>query len=265
MPKKEAVKVYFSDYFGIPSETIEEYGAFDVSLINDLPLFIDPILLFNSEKPEYKILHENIITYLLFLRNASLDGQIDKGLLKAWFRFSEVKQNWLGFSVAGNNGSGLGIDFARALNRNLYKIFINFGKEKITHSSHLEKLCLIGSGVGKDNISDFTTNLIKEYLLDYTQEFALRHLQKTQRKRIRVGKVKFNYKTRTWESKSYILPYIFNDFVILTPLDMLSKDEIWINKTDMVRDYQSVLNAIDNDQLRAQLNNYIYLGYLPLP
>ncbi len=265
MAKKELVRVYFSDYFYIPKETIEEYGAFDVSLINDLPLFIDPFLLFNSERPEYKKLHENIITYLQFLRNASLNGQIDRGLLKAWFKFSEVKQNWLGFSISGNKGSGLGLDFARALNRNLYKIFIDFGKEKVTKSSHLEKLCLIGPGVGKDNISDFTTNLIKEYLLEYTQEFALSHLQKTQRRRIRVGKVKFNYKTRTWEPKSYILPYIFNDFVILTPIDMLSKDEIWINKTDMVRDYQHVLNAIENDQLRAQLNNYIYQRLSALP
>ncbi len=265
MAKKERVKVYFSDYFQIPSKILAECGAFDVSLINDLPLFIDPFLLFNSEKPEYKKLHESIITYLLFLRKASLDGQVDRGLLKAWFRFSEVKQNWLGFSVVGNKGSGLGLDFAHALNNNLYKIFIDFGKEKITHSSHLEKLCLIGPGVGKDNISDFTTNLIKEYLLEYTQQFTLKYLQKSQRRRIRVRKVKFNYKTRTWEPKSYILPYIFNDYVILTPKDMLTKDEIWINKADMLRDYQDVIEAIDNDQLRAQLNRYLFQRLSELP
>jgi hypothetical protein len=31
---------------------------------------------------------------------------------------------------------------------------------------------LIKSGVGRDNISDFATNLMKNYLLGYTQEFA---------------------------------------------------------------------------------------------
>ena len=30
--------IYFSDYFAISPELVEEYGAFDVSLINDLPL-----------------------------------------------------------------------------------------------------------------------------------------------------------------------------------------------------------------------------------
>jgi len=57
--------------------------------------------------------------------------------------FSEVKQNWLGYSLVGNSGSGLGIDFARALHENLYTVFSNFGNENVTQGSHLEKLCLI--------------------------------------------------------------------------------------------------------------------------
>ncbi len=55
------MKVYFSDSFGIAPELLQEYGAFNVSLINDLPLFIDPFLLFTSEKEEYRKLHEQII------------------------------------------------------------------------------------------------------------------------------------------------------------------------------------------------------------
>jgi len=38
------MKVYFSDIFDVSPDTIEKYGAFNVSLINDLPLFIDPFL-----------------------------------------------------------------------------------------------------------------------------------------------------------------------------------------------------------------------------
>ena len=40
----------FSDYFGIDKDTLEEYGAFNISVVNDLPLLIDPFLIFNSEK-----------------------------------------------------------------------------------------------------------------------------------------------------------------------------------------------------------------------
>jgi len=57
--------MYFSDFFGIDQETVEEYGAVNVSLINDMPLFIDPFLLFNSDKNEYQKIHSEIIEYLL--------------------------------------------------------------------------------------------------------------------------------------------------------------------------------------------------------
>ena len=49
----EELKIYFSDFFDVDEDIIESYGAVNISLINDMPLFVDPILLFNSEKPEY--------------------------------------------------------------------------------------------------------------------------------------------------------------------------------------------------------------------
>ena len=56
-----AAKIYFTDFFAVTPEVLEGYGAFNISLINDLPLFIDPFLLFDGEKPEYQSLHEQII------------------------------------------------------------------------------------------------------------------------------------------------------------------------------------------------------------
>ena len=37
---------YFTEHFGIAADALDDYGAFNVSLITDLPLFIDPFLLF---------------------------------------------------------------------------------------------------------------------------------------------------------------------------------------------------------------------------
>src|SRR4029453_3262914 len=135
--------IYFSDVFGVEPAALEAYGAFDISLVNDLPLFIDPFLLFNSSDPEYQALHQSVIRYLRFLRDKSIAGSVTPGLLHAWFMFPEIKQNWLGFSLVGNNGSGLGRDFARSLNENLHIIFSTFGDERVTRGSHLEKLTLI--------------------------------------------------------------------------------------------------------------------------
>lgn len=255
MAKK--ITVLFSDYFVVDPKDIEKHGAFNISLVSDLPLFIDPFLLFNSDKAEYKQLHDEIIKYLQFLREKSVAGQVDKGLLSAWYRFKEVDQTWLGFSATGNKGKGLGKKFATSLNKNFGKLFPQYGNETITKGTHLEKLCLVRDGVGRDNISDFTTNLIKGYLLEYTHEFAKKHIENDKTKKIMVDKVTFNYSTESWESNEYELPYFDNDFVLLTPKDILTKDEVWINKDDLYDDFSRIRNALSNEELRSQLNNFL--------
>lgn len=252
------MKLYFSDVFGVSEETLNEYGAFNVSLIIDLPLFIDPFLLFNSENIDYRRLHDDIIKYLRFLRDRSIEGNVNDGLLYAWYYFSEVKQNCLGFCDSGHGGHGLGSKFARALNENLHSIFTSFGDENVTKGSHLEKLCLIEEGVGRDTISDFTTNLIKGYLCEYTQAFALKYLSPDQRRRVAVTKAIFNYQTRSWVTRHYDLPFYQNDFVLLTPRDILTRDDTWINKPDLLRNFEDIPEAIDNLALRGQINNYFY-------
>lgn len=252
----ESLDIYFSQVFDVEPTALETHGAFDVSLINDLPLFVDPFLLFNSKDPGLRRQHDEIIRYLQFLRDKAVAGEIDEGLLEAWFTFREVKQNWLGFSLTGNEGRGLGMDFGRALHRNLNTVFKSFGAESITRGSHLEKLCLIRDGVGRDNISDFTTNLIKEYLLRFTQSFALEHLDPRQRSLFAVSKVRFNYETESWERGQFELPAFDGDYVLLTPKAILTKSEIWINRPELLRRVTAIADAQQNDALRAQVNNY---------
>jgi hypothetical protein len=45
------------------------------------------------------------------------------------------------------------------------------------------------------------------------------------------------------------------DYVILTPTNILTKDDTWINKTELI-DFPLIPNAIPNDQLRSQVNHY---------
>ncbi|PSR55511.1 hypothetical protein AHMF7605_19360 [Adhaeribacter arboris] len=258
------MKIYFSDFFNVSPETLDEYGAFNVSLINDLPLFIDPFLLFGSKKPEYQELHQNILDYLTFLKSKSEKGITDISQVKSWYLFREVKQNWFGYSKVGNGGSGLGEKFGKAMSSSMHIVFDDLGKEKITESSHLEKAGLFEFGVGKDNISDFTTNLTKEYLLTYTESFAKKHIDPIQLNAVMVDKVYFDYELERWMPKEFTLPYIFNDFVILTPKELLTKDENWINSNDLRGDFRKICNSIPNDQMRNEISNYFYKK-LPKP
>jgi hypothetical protein len=225
-------------------------------LINDLPLFIDPFLLFGSEKAEYKSLHDEILNYLGFLKTKSEKRITDKGQIKAWYMFPEVKQNWLGYSLVGNSGSGLGKRFADSMSLNMHVVFSDLGKETITSTSHLEKAGLFEIGVGRDNISDFTCNLIKSYLLAYTETFAKAHIKKKHLKKFKVNKVYFDYRLEKWMPKEYTLPYIFGDFVVLTPKDILTKDDNWINGKDLRGNFDEICSSVSNDQLRAEILNY---------
>jgi hypothetical protein len=256
IPKGTQARIYFTDFFNVAPSILVDYGAFNVACIVDLPLFIDPFLLFTSEKPEYQALHDEIIRYLQFLRDKSVQGGMNEGLLKAWYCFPEVKQNRLGFCLSGSNGSGLGITFARALNENLNNLFSDFGQEKVTHGSHLEKLVLIRERVGRDNISDFTTNLIKGYLLAYTERFAKAHISADKVKKVKVPRTTFNYTVGVWEDGTFELPWLDGDYVLLTPEDILTKDDTWINKEDLRRDFPSIREAIPNDALRGQIDHY---------
>jgi len=253
-------RIYFSDFFRIDPEIVEGEGFFNISLLNDLPLFIDPFLIFCSEKEDYQLLHQTIINYMVYLRDRAIEiPKPTVGMLEAWYRFPEVKQTYLGFSENGNRGRGLGRDFALALHTGLKDIFSDFGQEKITRSPHLEKLCLIKERVGKDNISDFTTNLIKSYLLENTQAFAKEYLAPSLCKTFsNVPRAHFDYSIGVWRPATYYLPSFANDFVLLTPSDMLVRSDTWINKTDLYKQIPSIGLSLPDEALRFEVNQYLY-------
>lgn len=268
--------VYFSDYFNVSPDVIEEYGALDISVTADLPLFIDPFLAFNSSNNVHQALHEQIIDYLRFLRDKAASNGLSQGLIRNLYSFKEVKQNWLGFTVDGNDGKGLGPKFAVALHGALGDILENFGDETITSSSHLEKVALIHKGVGRDNISDFTTNLIKHYLLKFTETFAIAELRPDQIRSVQVTRAAFNYGTESWATGTYKLPWLEArqgtdgkllpaDYVILSPLDLLTRDDTWINQGDMIAKFDLLPPAVPDDQMRAQVDNYFRMKLTATP
>lgn len=249
--------MYFSDYFNIEKQLVENYGAIDINLICDLPLFIDPMLIFNSHKPEYNELHKNIIEYFHFLAKKS-DVGLREGDISTYFNFGEIKNNWLGYSKEGNEGNGNGEVFSHFFASN-----IKFALEtnNISSGIHFEKVLLLFLGSGRDRISDLTTKLILGYLAEYTQTFAFYNIDKKYLDTFYLESV-FNYETETFESVEYYLPYFINrkgkrEFILLTPRDILRKDEPTINRIDFKRSYNRIRDIIDNASIRAQLENYI--------
>lgn len=254
----------FSDYFKIDKSKLDEFGALNICLTADLPLFIDPFLLFASDDDEYKTLHKNVVSHLLSLKEIATENKgIDVNSIL--FRFPEIKQNWLGVSKNGNKGKGLGKKFAENIIESFNGFYNSFGNEVISSETHIEKLTILNSGVGKDFVSDFTTNLIFDYLLQFTEKFAVKHLKENQIKTFSIRSV-FNYELKIWMPKQYKLPYLYleenGDYIILTPLDILTKDDSIINNTEFYSNFTSVANSIDNTNLRNSINEY-FRSFLP--
>jgi uncharacterized protein YutD len=94
----------------------------------------------------------------------------------------------------------------------------------------------------------------------YSQEFARKHLPKKFRQIHKIPKVRFNYDTESWVSDSFELPNYDNsikdNYVILTPIDLLTKDETWINRSELLKNFNEIVDAVPNSVLRASLNNY---------
>lgn len=248
----------FSEKFKVEKNKIEEYGAIDISLVCDIPLFIDPMLIFNSAKEEYKELHNSIIKYFHFLAKKS-EQKLDKTDIKTWYTFNEVCNNWFGYALDGNKGSALDIEFGTFLYKNI-KFALN--TNGISNGVHAEKVMLLYDGSGRDKISDMTVNLIKGYLCEYTQQFAKEYILEDYCKDIPVDKAEFNYETESFVTKEYYLPYIINEkgeeeYVLLTPADILRKNEPAINRDNFFKVNRKVRDYIENDILKAQVNNYI--------
>jgi hypothetical protein len=170
-----------------------------------------------------------------------------------------VPNNWLGYSLVGNKGLALGKAYSEFLYNNIDFAINTHG---ISNGQHIEKVMLLYEGSGKDKISDLTVNLIKRFLCEYTESFAREYIAPNLCNLLPVEKAFFNYETGSFVSKEYYLPFVYDEkgnpeYVLLTPYDMLREDEPSINTKHFFNSHERIRASIDNDILRAYINDYI--------
>jgi len=78
-----------------------------------------------------------------------------------------------------------------------------------------------------------------------------------------IQSVSFDYDKRYWCPKTFDLPYVLGDFVLLAPKDILTKDENWINRGDMLNRFETIATSSGDQQLRSQVNNYLRRALTP--
>lgn len=104
----------FSNVFGVDSKLISDYGIVDISLVSDVPLFIDPMLIFSSNKPEYKKLYEAFSLHEISVLNKEI---IEEVKYLEVYGNSLQEQRWRG-QPANLIFCYFGLDEIDILNRN---------------------------------------------------------------------------------------------------------------------------------------------------
>jgi hypothetical protein len=257
--------MYFSDVFNIQNDILERENVFDISLVSDLPLFIDPFLIFDSDKPRYQQLHDDIIRYVTFVRDKLVAGGVTDDRLKEWLYFPEIRNNWLGYSLGSNSGRGLRDTFARGAVIGLKGPVRDFGNETVSKGSHIERLFLFSEGSGKDALSDFITNLCHDFLLRFTQKFSKKNLDPRKCREFHVRRVRFDYSKERWVTGTFTLPEFKKEYVLLTPVDLLTQSVPWINRSDLFERFGGMLEAMSDSRLRGNVNTFLSQRLSPPP
>lgn len=229
-----------STTFSIDHTLLKDMGVIDVFLNIDNPVFIDPMLLPVSSHKEikngaaesYKKRFEKVIKYLM---NSAGKGDVAWKAAKNLLSFSEISWTCLGYGGSSTRGSG----FGEKLVSNTIDTAFQIIKLDIMDVDLFMGLSLFEKDIGPDRISDMTTNIIIEDLI----EFSIR--------------INSNLKLKTREyninNKSYFLvenPYN-KDPIIFVPNDIVRSLPIAADWSDIAKSLR------ENKALREAVNSHL--------
>ncbi len=182
----------------------------DVDIENDIPIFIDPRA-FLAIPSEWG--HECVALIKSFFSEV-LEAARSKDDRKGKYLLSNLSEPWethLGLSYAGSRGRGVGNERAVDLWESLKQSqAIQTGLVQ-----DLEETALMIYGIDKDIISDITTNIIREALIEYTQAVCQVYgIPLT--KDIPSGNL-WDPRSKTWRQNYVQLPTISGDKIVLIP------------------------------------------------
>lgn len=138
-------------------------------LDEDLPLYADPFLLWNSPSLQDNALHATVVQSFNHLLKETVRGNVDSAAATL-ARLSECREAGLG-SSSSREGRRISVAFAKEMLTTLIAI-PEIAERGV---SHLEAIALLIDGIGKDRISDFTCSILKSFLIDYSIDQAARY------------------------------------------------------------------------------------------
>jgi hypothetical protein len=131
-------------------------------LAEDIPLYVDPFLLWKSPSQQDQALHTTITNSFNHLNYLTKKGQSD-----------EARATLIALSECGEVGLGVsrsrtGLRIGETQANDVLSLFTSIDEYSRFGFTHFETIQLYVGGISKDRISDFACNYLKSFLIDYT-------------------------------------------------------------------------------------------------
>jgi hypothetical protein len=238
-----------NDFYNLPF-TQEEVDFAIPFLDEDLPLCVDPFLLWKSPSMQDNSLHTaitNSFNHLGYIFNKGQEKQAIEVLIKA----SECYEVGL-----GDSRKRVGKPFGEKLARNILLLYRDIPQINKSGFIHFEEIQLFVDNISKDRISDIACSFMKSFLIDYTIQLSKKYgIPLMKSKNISV----YNYKTNSFDDEEVELPQNLENGapIILVPKRWLRYIP-WINYDDYFERYLPKKDKISD---RIELLTYNRKNY----
>lgn len=157
------IRPRLSDYYGIP--LLQSEVDFAIPFMDeDIPLYVDPFLLWKSPSQMDNMLHDGMLMAFNNLGKMYLDGDSADAINNLVF-LSECDEVGLGLSKTRK-----GRPISKDLAIEILELFKAIPQVNNYGFRYFEQVQLLVDQISKDRVSDIACSLLKSFLVDYTIE-----------------------------------------------------------------------------------------------
>lgn len=190
------VRPRLNDYHGLAFT--QEEAAFAIPFLDDdIPLYVDPFLLWKSPSMQDQALHTALVSSFNYFGYLAKNGKENEAV-EALIRISECQEAGLG-SALDKQGKRIGEGTAK----DILTLFSSIPQVKQGGFEHIEEIQLFVDQIGKDRVSDLTCSLTKSFLIDFTIDQCSKYTIPT--KEVLLEGV-FDYTAKAFKSEKLPLP-----------------------------------------------------------